>query len=720
MNRSLGVLLSLLFGSTLISALIFMPTAVLFAADEAPPLPGQTALSALKWWDAQWRYRLPITIEAGGYARLDKPVDVAINFTDLLTALGVGGTVDRNSLYLHEVDSSGNIITTNNPFQFDPPAKPDSPGSLTILMKGTTAANARRYYHLYFDVQGTGPFTPQPVTPLVSVTDNVMDAGLVSYQIQTNEATYYYHKEGGGFSSLLDKNGNDWISYSTAVGSAGDFRGIPNMVFPSDGGYFHPGRTGVVSSLLSKGPLKVVIQSQTADKAWQTLWEIYPDYARLKVLKAATNYWFLYEGTPGGVLEVGSDFIVRPDGTQTLAGNSWKGDLSPEWLFFSDPVVNRSLFFAHHEDDNIVDSYFPMNSEMTVFGFGRDGTSRLLSQVPSHFTLGFEDGVGLAATRSAIQAAYKDVSITVGLPESQAPYALVINKQGNGQVTVDPDKAEYAYGEEAVLKAIASPGWIFSGWTGFLTGVNPNPTIVFKSDIQITAIFKETHELAINVDGAGTVTLDPDKAFYVDGEEIALEATANAGWVFKEWTGDLTGTNPKKTIVIKDDMQITAVFEQDQYALTIATDGAGQVMVDPLKSAYLYKDKVALEAIADTGWTFKEWQGDLTGADNKSTIEITGDMQITAVFDQDQYNLTIEQTGKGSVSKAPDQAFYLYGEVVELEATPEKGWIFSGWEGDISGEDEKVSLAMTGDFTVHALFREPKYYIPAIFSQGEG
>jgi agmatine/peptidylarginine deiminase len=158
------------------------------------------------------------------------------------------------------------------------------------------------------------------------------------------------------------------------------------------------------------------------------------------------------------------------------------------------------------------------------------------------------------------------------------------------------------------------------------------------------------------------------------------------------------------------------VFEQAQYTLSVVTEGGGKVTVEPLKTMYKYKDKITLEAVADAGWRFKEWQGDLTGEDKKSTIEITDNMQITAVFDRDQYSLTIEQTGEGSVLKSPDKAFYLYEDEVVLEAIPATGWIFRGWGGDISADDEKVSLTITRDHTVHALFEEPKYYLPAILS----
>ena len=138
------------------------------------------------------------------------------------------------------------------------------------------------------------------MSPQVTVTDNIDDEGLSSLRIETEAGTYYYQKEAAAFSSLVDTGGNDWIGYSTAAGSAGEFRGIPNLVFPE--GQFHPGDTTAASTLLHSGPLKATIHSLTNDGQWEAVWEIYPRYARMTLLQTGHEYWFLYEGTPGGEL----------------------------------------------------------------------------------------------------------------------------------------------------------------------------------------------------------------------------------------------------------------------------------------------------------------------------------------------------------------------------------------------------------------------------------
>ncbi len=368
------------------------------------------------WWDAQWSYRLPLTVGSGGVARTNKLVDVSLNFTQLLAGYSISGTFDPNSLRVLEVDGAGAVVDDAVPFQFDPAttynATSNAAANLVFMLTGATAANASRTYHLYFDLTGKG-FTAPTFTSLISLTDDVMDEGLSSYQIETPIGTYLYQKQGASFSSFLDPEGNDWLSYNPNGGASGAYRGIPNMIFPE--GQFHPGDTNATSTIRNQGPLKITVHSIMNNGKWEALWEFYPTYARMTLLKKDHNYWFLYEGTPGGTLEMETDFVVRSDGTQTSAGTSWDGDLSgPEWVYFADPGVDRALFVANHANDTLIDSYYPMTEaagSMTVFGFGRKGVKAHLTATPAYYTFGLIDTVAFAPASQKINNAYRDLSV---------------------------------------------------------------------------------------------------------------------------------------------------------------------------------------------------------------------------------------------------------------------------------------------------------------------
>jgi hypothetical protein len=64
-----------------------------------------------------------------------------------------------------------------------------------------------------------------------------------------------------------------------------------------------------------------------------------------------------------------------------------------------------------------------------------------------------------------------------------------INPQGAGSVTLNPSGGTYIAGTTVTLTAVANSGYIFSSWSGDLSG-NQNPaTIVMNSNKTITAVF---------------------------------------------------------------------------------------------------------------------------------------------------------------------------------------------------------------------------------------
>jgi uncharacterized repeat protein (TIGR02543 family) len=74
---------------------------------------------------------------------------------------------------------------------------------------------------------------------------------------------------------------------------------------------------------------------------------------------------------------------------------------------------------------------------------------------------------------------------------------------------------------------------------------------------------KYTIDITVNPPEGGTVTKDPDMETYPLGTEVTLEATANEGYTFVGWSGDLSGTDNQQTLIIDEDPQVTATFSLD-------------------------------------------------------------------------------------------------------------------------------------------------------------
>jgi len=291
------------------------------------------------------------------------------------------------------------------------------------------------------------------------------------------------------------------------------------------------------------------------------------------------------------------------------------------------------------------------------------------------------------------------------VPEDGDRNTLIVHAVGSGSVVTEPAKSSYDCGEVVTLTAEPDLGWSFAEWSGDLTSSETPVTVTMTGSQVITATFtQDEYTLTVNVVGGGSVTVDPDQSSYHYGDVVTLTTEAEPGWSFAGWSGALSGADERETIIITGDTTVTATFTQDEYTLTVSVTGEGTVTVDPDQSSYHYGDVVTLTTEAERGWSFAGWTGDLLGANERETITITGDTTVTATFTQDEYTLTVGVTGEGTVTVDPDQSSYRYGDVVTLTAQAEPEWSFAGWDGDLSGTNERETITITGDTTVTAVF----------------
>jgi len=92
---------------------------------------------------------------------------------------------------------------------------------------------------------------------------------------------------------------------------------------------------------------------------------------------------------------------------------------------------------------------------------------------------------------------------------------------------------------------------------------NSSPTETVRPDLTVlpSATFAITeYNLTVNIDGNGTVTINPDKDTHQNGDKVKLTAEAETGWIFSGWSGDATGPGNPVTITMDGDKHITAIF----------------------------------------------------------------------------------------------------------------------------------------------------------------
>jgi len=298
-----------------------------------------------------------------------------------------------------------------------------------------------------------------------------------------------------------------------------------------------------------------------------------------------------------------------------------------------------------------------------------------------------------------------DTSVTATFVPLPPTYVLTRNVVGSGTIDVSPDLASYDPGDTVIVTALPDSGWSFAGWSDGLTGTENPDTLVMQSDTTITATFTQP-QYAINVTvvGNGSVLRNPDKALYDPGEEVALVAVPDSGWVFMGWSGDLTSFSNADTVTVTADVFVTATFGQALYTVSTSTEGSGYIIKNPNKTKYASGQVVAMTAVPNVGWSFAGWSAGLSGSQNPDTLTVTSDTLVTATFVAQQYSVDITIVGDGIVTRNPNRALYAPGEKVVLTAAGQNSMSFTGWSGDLTGTQNPDTVTVDSSMAITATF----------------
>jgi len=232
-------------------------------------------------------------------------------------------------------------------------------------------------------------------SPKISQTTHL---GRVHFKIETETATYLYDPVAGGFSSIFDPSGTDWIAYGDPAkarypeGAGYAYRGLPNFVHKGeDSGVGHPGFKKCESVVVTENQIRTLSLS----KKWQWSWFFYSDHAEVVLEKVDPDreYWFLYEGPVAGHWDPASvRWGSNLGGPSSESFDYFKGETLIkhfDWLSFSSEAAGYTFWIAQEASDDALDFYSLLGNEakglqskdgMVVAGFGRiDGAKPLLT-----------------------------------------------------------------------------------------------------------------------------------------------------------------------------------------------------------------------------------------------------------------------------------------------------------------------------------------------------
>ena len=142
-------------------------------------------------------------------------------------------------------------------------------------------------------------------------------------------------------------------------------------------------------------------------------------------------------------------------------------------------------------------------------------------------------------------------------------HSLTTEQTGNGSIVISPNNNYFEEGVSVNVEALADNGWVFDKWEIDLTSNTNAETILMDSDKTVRAIFvQESYTLATNIQGNGTITVNPVSGPYLSGTSIDVSAVPDPNWSFNGWEGDLGSFNNDETLFMDSNKSITAIFTE--------------------------------------------------------------------------------------------------------------------------------------------------------------
>lgn len=302
-----------------------------------------------------------------------------------------------------------------------------------------------------------------------------------------------------------------------------------------------------------------------------------------------------------------------------------------------------------------------------------------------------------------------------------ATYTIEVISGENGSITPGESTIIKA-GNDLIFSIIANEGYIIAdilvdGESILVEGepFGQKYTYTFKNvqgDHTIEVIFDKITHIIVNKytlnmksdpPAGGTATDVTGTGPYFAGTVVSISAAANEGYNFVKWNSVPTVTfanaisdNTTFTMPAQN-VEITANFALKTYTVTFK-DWDGTVL-----KTQIVNHGSAATAPTDPdrgGYTFTGWD---VPFDN-----ITGDLTVTAQYEQNTYTLIIYIAGDGQGTTSPAenvQHTYLSGDNITIAASPSDDCnSFSEWSGDISSTNNPYSINMDDDKTIYATF----------------
>ena len=429
---------------------------------------------------------------------------------------------------------------------------------------------------------------------------------------------------------------------------------------------------------------------------------------------------FLIEGTitPKGVGEINGIGVYNQGATATLNAypttpgysfESWTGSATGSQNPLSIQVnANLSLTATFSLNSYELNLHAGSGGSVTGEGNFSHGSSAPINATPDsgYVFLRWEgENVSTPNEPSSSVIVNQALSLTAVFETQPVGTNLLLTNSSPSAGGTTSGGGSYPSEENAQISASPSPGYAFIGWSG--EGVNDSysasTTVLMSEDRNLTANFAiQSHSLTLNASTGGSAN---GSGQFDYGSSPTISATPSTGYSFGGWSGEGTSdpSASSTTVLMNQDRMLTALFALNLHTLAINQQTGGSITASD--GTYEYGTQVNIFAIPHQGYSFVRWTGE--GVHNpttlSTTVDMTEDRNVSALFEINTHTLNLHATEGGSVIGSGQ---FDYGSNPSISAIPNSGYSFLGWDGEGASDASSASTTalMSEDRNLTATF----------------
>ncbi|HZL83308.1 MAG TPA: stalk domain-containing protein [Candidatus Deferrimicrobium sp.] len=349
---------------------------------------------------------------------------------------------------------------------------------LSGSMVSSLAINPKTPTTLYAGTNGAGVFgSVNSGSSWTAMNTGLTNKDVLDIVINPSTPAILYSGTLGGVFRSKD-SGTTWTAVNTGLTD----RGVNSLVINPKS-----------PSILYAGTGSGVFRSKDSGTTWTAVNTGLTNKAVSSLAINPRSQSILYVGTGSGV------FHSKNSGTTWTAMNTGLTNAGVKCLAV-DPATSSTLYAGtwggvfRSKDSST--TWTAMNTGLT------NGTVTALAINPKSPTILYA-GTGNGVFRYDTITSY---ALTTTVVQSAA-----------GSISRSPDASSYAPGTTATLTASPASGYVFTGWSGALTGKKNPATVTMDADKNVTALF------ALKVTRIIQLTIG-SRTMYVDGSPVILEA----------------------------------------------------------------------------------------------------------------------------------------------------------------------------------------------------